>query len=347
MDLFRVDEFMKSFDAYLEDLSNWYIRRNRRRFWKSEDDNDKNAAYATLYNVLTHTIKLAGPVLPFVSETIYQNLVRNSEIEAVESLHLCDYPKPDESWIDLDLIANVDSLKKLVELGRSARNQSNQKIRQPLSKVSFAVENDQIALFIMNNQDVVLDELNVKSIERITEADQLISYRIKPNLRTLGQKYGKGLAEIKILLEQSNPIDLVENIKSTGEINLKNGEYYLTRDDIFIETKAEEGFAAASDSGITVGLSLELTEDLILEGIVRDVVRSVQNMRKDAGFAVEDRIEISWDLDGQIADAVGKFSTYFRNETLTNIISEKIENADYSGSVKLNEKMFNIDLKKI
>jgi isoleucyl-tRNA synthetase len=347
MDLFRVDEFMKSFDAYLEDLSNWYIRRNRRRFWKSEDDNDKNAAYATLYYVLTHTIKLAGPVLPFISETIYQNLVRNSEIEAVESLHLCDYPKPDESWIDLDLIANVDSLKKLVELGRSARNQSNQKIRQPLSKVSFAVENDQIALFIMKNQDVVLDELNVKSIERITEADQLISYRIKPNLRTLGQKYGKGLAEIKILLEQSNPIDLVENIKSTGEINLKNGEYYLTRDDIFIETKAEEGFAAASDSGITVGLSLELTEDLILEGIVRDVVRSVQNMRKDAGFAVEDRIEISWDLDGQTADAVGKFSAYFRNETLTNNILEKIENADYSGSVELNEKMFIINLKKI
>ena len=347
MDLFRVDEFMKSFDAYLEDLSNWYIRRNRRRFWKSEDDNDKNAAYATLYNVLTHTIKLAGPVLPFVSETIYQNLVRNSEIEAVESLHLCDYPKPDESWIDLDLIANVDSLKKLVELGRSARNQSNQKIRQPLSKVSFAVENDQIALFIMKNQDVVLDELNVKSIERITEADQLISYRIKPNLRTLGQKYGKGLAEIKILLEQSDPIDLVESIQSTGEINLKNGEYSLTRDDIFIETKAEEGFAAASDSGLTVGLSLELTEDLILEGIVRDVVRSVQNMRKDAGFAVEDRIEISWDLDGKIDDAVGKFSTYFRNETLTNNISEKIENADYSGSFEINEKMFTIDLKKI
>jgi isoleucyl-tRNA synthetase len=347
MDLFRVDEFMRSFEAYLEDLSNWYIRRNRRRFWKSEDDNDKNAAYATLYYVLTHTIKLAGPVLPFVSETIYQNLVRNSEIEAVESIHLCDYPKPDESWIDLDLIANVDSLKKLVELGRSARNQSNQKIRQPLSKVSFAVENDQIALFIMNNQDVVLDELNVKSIERITEADQLISYRIKPNLRTLGQKYGKGLAEIKILLEQSNPIDLIKNIQSTGEINLKNGEYFLTRDDIFIETKAEEGFAAASDSGITVGLSLELTEDLILEGIVRDVVRSVQNMRKEAGFAVEDRIEISWDLDGQIAEAVGKFDVYFRNETLTNIISEKIENADYSGSVELNEKMFIINLKKI
>ncbi|MEC9049324.1 MAG: isoleucine--tRNA ligase, partial [Candidatus Neomarinimicrobiota bacterium] len=347
MDLFRVDEFMRSFETFLEDLSNWYIRRNRRRFWKSEDDNDKNAAYSTLYYVLTHTIKLIGPVLPFVSETIYQNLVRNSEKEAAESIHLCDYPTSDASWIDLDLITNVDSLKKLVELGRSARNQSNQKIRQPLSKVSFAVENDQIALFIMNNQDIVLDELNVKSIERITKADQLISYRVKPNLRTLGQKYGKGLAEIKILLEQSDPIDLVESIQSTGEINLKNGEYSLTRDDIFIETKAEEGFAAASDSGLTVGLSLELSEDLILEGIVRDVVRSVQNMRKDAGFAVEDRIEISWDLDGQIAEAVGKFNTYFQNETLTNNISEKIENADYSGSFEINEKMFIINIKKI
>ena len=207
-------------------------------------------------------------------------MVRNSEIEAAESIHLCDYPTPDASWIDLDLITNVDSLKKLVELGRSSRNQSNQKIRQPLSKVSFAVENDQIALFIMNNQDVVLDELNVKSIERITEADQLISYRIKPNLRTLGQKYGKGLAEIKILLEETDPIDLVENIQSTGEINLKNGEYFLTRDDVFIETKAEKGFAAASDSGLTVGLSLELTEDLILEGIVRDLVRSGASQEK-------------------------------------------------------------------
>ena len=347
LDDFRVDHFMKKFEIFLEDLSNWYVRRNRRRFWKSEDDADKNTAYATLYHVLTNTIKTIAPILPFVSETIYQNLVRNSESQARESVHLCDYPEPDESFIDLDLIENVDALKKLVELGRSARNQSNQKIRQPLAKASYAVESDTIVAFVEENKDVILDELNVKSIERLTEAGQLISYQIKPNLRSLGQKYGKGLADIRNLLNQSNPTELVTEIQNSGEITLNKGEFVLSRDDVIIETEAEEGFAAASDSGITVGLSLELTEDLILEGIVRDLVRSVQNMRKDAGFAVEDRIKISWDLDGQIAAAVGKFDAYFRNETLTNSITDTLQNPDHSDSVELTEKTYTINLKRI
>ena len=186
MDEFRVDQFMKSFQVFLEELSNWYVRRNRRRFWKSEDDQDKNSAYATLYYVLTHTVRAIAPVLPFVSETIYQNLVRNSENTTVESVHLWDFPVADETWIDQNLVRNVDALKKCVELGRSARSQSNIKIRQPLSKVSYAIEDNRIAAFFEENQAVVLDELNVKSMERITETDRLISYRIKPNLRTLG-----------------------------------------------------------------------------------------------------------------------------------------------------------------
>ena len=347
LDEFRVDGFMRSFDTFLEDLSNWYVRRNRRRFWKSEDDHDKNTAYATLYHVLTHIIRITAPILPFVSETIYQNLVRNSENDMPDSVHLCNYPEFDESWVDLELIKNVDAMKKLVELGRSARNQSNQKIRQPLARVSYAVESNAIAQFIEENKEIVLDELNVKAIERITEADQLISYRIKPNLRTLGQKYGKGLAEIRSLLETAIVAELVSEIQSTHSIILKGGEYFLTREDVFIETVAEEGFAAASDSGITVSLSLELSEDLILEGMVRDIVRVVQNFRKDAGFAVEDRIEISWDLDGQIASAVGKFNTYFRKETLTNNIKERIENADFTGSVEIKEQTYTINLKKI
>ena len=347
LDEFRVDGFMRSFDTFLEDLSNWYVRRNRRRFWKSEDDHDKNTAYATLYHVLTHIIRITAPILPFVSETIYQNLVRNSENDMPDSVHLCNYPEFDESWVDLELIKNVDAMKKLVELGRSARNRSNQKIRQPLARVSYAVESNAIAQFIEENKEIVLDELNVKAIERITEADQLISYRIKPNLRTLGQKYGKGLAEIRSLLKTAIVAELVSEIQSTHSIILKGGEYFLTREDVFIETVAEEGFAAASDSGITVSLSLELSEDLILEGMVRDIVRVVQNFRKDAGFAVEDRIEISWDLDGQIASAVGKFNTYFRKETLTNNIKERIENADFTGSVEIKEQTYTINLKKI
>ena len=346
MDEFRVDNFMRSFEEFLEDLSNWYIRRNRRRFWKSEDDDDKNTAYATLYHVLTNTVRVIAPVLPFVSEKIYQNLVRNSETDMPESVHLCDYPEADNSWIDQELINNVDALKKLVELGRSARSQYNQKVRQPLSKVSFAVEDNSLASFFDENQSIILDELNVKSIERITEADKLIVYKIKPNLRTLGKKYGKGLAEIRTLLGKSDSNQLVSDIQETGIINLKNGLYCLEREDIFIETEAMEGFAAASEGGITVGLTLDLTKELIMEGLVRDVVRSVQTMRKEAGFSVEDRIEIFWDLDGQIVEAVGKFDTYFRNETLTNKIDDEIREGDYSGKFEFNEKRYTIVLKK-
>ena len=155
---------MKKFEVFLEELSNWYIRRNRRRFWKSEDDNDKKAAYQVLYEVLVSSIKILAPVLPFVTENIYQNLVRNLSNDAPESIHLCDYPKANESKIDSDLIEKIDALRKLVEYGRSARNKANIKIRQPLSKLSFHINDDNIADFIIDQQSIVLDELNVKTL---------------------------------------------------------------------------------------------------------------------------------------------------------------------------------------
>ena len=346
MDDFRVDKFMKSFEIFLEELSNWYVRRNRRRFWKSEDDQDKKSAYATLYHVLTNTIKSIAPVLPFISENIYQNLVVNSEEKYPESVHLCDYPLSDDSWIDKDLISNVDALKKCVELGRSARSKSKIKIRQPLSKVSFAIEDNQVAQFFLDNKDIILDELNVKSVERITEAGQLISYKVKPNLRTLGQKYGKGLSDIKIALSELEPNSIVSKIQTENKLVLCDGKYVLLRDDIFIETIATEGFIAESGSGITVGLSLDLTKELKMEGLVRDVVRLVQTMRKNAGFAVEDRIKISWDFDGHILEALGKFDNYFKLETLTNNIEESFDSFDYKEVVEINGKQYKIKLKR-
>ena len=346
MDEFRVDHFMRSFEIFLEELSNWYVRRSRRRFWKSEDDQDKHSAYASLYHVLTHLVRSIAPVLPFVSETIYQNLVVNSEVDAIESVHLCDYPDADESWIDLDLIKNVDALKKCVELGRSARSHSNIKIRQPLSKVFYALEDDKVAKFFQENEEIILDELNVKTMERITESDKLISYNIKPNLRTLGQKYGKGLAEIKELLAKADMNQMVNTLQQEDHIALENNKYILDRDDVFIETQAMEGLLAESGEGITVGISTELNEDLILEGLVRDVVRSVQSMRKNAGFAVEDRIEISWDFDGKIAKALGKFEGYFITETLTNKIRDDIKNFDHMEDLELSGKNYKIKLKK-
>jgi isoleucyl-tRNA synthetase len=175
-----------------------------------------------------------------------------------------------------------------------------------------------------------IEELNVKAIERITEKDDLIKYAIKPNLRTLGKKYGRGLSEIKELLNKNNPSELVLSLQSDGEISLNDGKYILLKEDIFIETEATSGFAAASDSGITVGLQIELTEDLILEGIVRDVVRKVQSMRKNAGYAVQDRIKVSWDFDGEILKAVTKFKEYFCTETLTKDIKRSLSDEDYS-----------------
>ena len=347
LDRYRVDGLIKYLEQFLEDLSNWYIRRNRRRFWKSEDDLDKNIAYGTLYQVLTLMIRTIAPILPFVTEKIYQNLVKNSIKGAPESVHLCDYPIADEKWIDKDLINKVDTLKKLVEIGRSARNQSNQKIRQPLAAVYYAIEDNRIAEFIEEHRSIVLDELNVKSINRITDADQLISYNVKPNLRTLGKKYGKGLANIRNLLENSSDVDLVNELQHQDNIKLQNGEFILTRDDVFIETLPAEGFAAISDKGITVGLSLELTDELVMEGLVRDLVRMVQTLRKDAGFAVEDRIEISWELDGEFARAIGKFRDYFMAETLTNQIKGIIDSPDYSGTIHINEKSFLVNMKKL
>ena len=344
---FNVSILMKSFDGFLEDLSNWYIRRNRRRFWKTEDDEDKNIAYTTLYHVLNYSIRILAPVLPFMTEMIYQNLVRNSEVNALESVHHCDYPEPDDKWMNKDLIQKIDSLKKLIELGRSARNQSNYKIRQPLPKLSFAVESNDIAEFVFENQDIVLDELNVKNIERITESDNLISYHIKPNLRTLGTKYGNGLSEIRRILESESASEMVREIQSNDILKLKGGKYEITRDDLFIETVAEKGFVAASDRGITVSLSLDLTYELLQEGIVRDIVRMVQNLRKDAGFSVEDRIELSWDIDGEIKVALSKFRSYFCEETLTVGIRENLEKIDYEDKIRINEKEFIIKLKKI
>ena len=349
MDQYNVFIFMKLFELFLDDVSNWYVRRNRRRFWKSEDDSDKKAAYATLYHVLVNTIKCLSPILPFTTETVYQNLVKHMHSDTCESVHLTDFPDENEKWINDDLIKKVDTLKKLVELGRSARSDSNQKIRQPLAKVLFALEDDDLANFIIENQGIILDELNVKGIERITNADELITYKIRPNLKTLGQRYGSGLPIIRALLESSAEDKWINEFQRFGQIKIgtQDGEFILEKDDIFIDTIADEGFSAASGSGLTVGLSLELTRELVQEGIVRDMVRQVQNLRRDANLAVEDRIRVFWDLDGGIASALGKFRTYFCSETLTKSIGRKFKKGDHHGIIEIQGEQIKIGIEKV
>ena len=345
-DNYKISDLMKFFDIYLDDLSNWYIRRNRRRFWKSDNDEDKNTAYMTLFLVLSDVIKILSPVIPFVTEKIYQNLVRNSIKNSPESVHLCDFPTVDDKWTEDNLILEVDSMKKVIELGRSGRNESGIKVRQPLSTLYYALENDKIASFIERHDKIIKDELNVKTVIRINEDDDLISYKIKPNLKTLGPKYGKGLAEIRNLLDSNSANDLVKEMQSEEMINLRNGKYILYRQDVFIETIANDDSIAVSDQGITVSLVLELSDDLIEEGRVREIVRIIQNFRKDASFAVDDRIIICWNLGGKIKTAFSKFKEYFYEETLTIDIVEDLKEYDFEGRFKIDGREFLAKIKR-
>ena len=211
---FSSETMMKKFELFLDELSNWYIRRSRRRFWKSEDDTDKQAAYVVLYEVLINTIKILAPVLPFVTENMYQNLVKNIDKTMPESVHLCNYPKSDESKIDLLLMGKVDALRKIIELGRSARNKANIKIRQPLAELAFTTNDDDVFNFVIDQQQVVLYELKIKKINRVEHETQLIKYIVKPNLPLLGQKYGSDLKTIKVKLTNIDQDDLLKQIRN-------------------------------------------------------------------------------------------------------------------------------------
>ena len=349
MDQFRSDLLMKNFDLFLDELSNWYIRRSRRRFWKSEDDGDKQAAYVVLYEVLSNVIKILAPVLPFVTENIFQNLVRNLDSVAPESVHLCDYPVADESKIDTALMDNVDALRRVVELGRSARNKGNLKIRQPLAKLTFTVKNDAIADFIFDQQSVVLDELNIKAITRAEVESELIRYKVKPNLPLLGQKFGKELPAIRNHLNDADGAEVLAEIRSNKsyKMNLNGESISIGRDDLLIEAESAEGFTSSGDDNVTVGLTIKLTEELVQEGIVRDVIRQVQTMRKNANFAVEDRIIIYGLLDGPVGEAIRSFEGFFKNEVLAVELIEEDQSGEFSDSFLIGDQKIEFGLKRV
>ena len=329
----------RAITEFVDKLSNWYIRRSRERFWGSEESDDKISAYKTLYEVLVGLSKLIAPFVPFISEEIYQNLVRNLDKNAPESVHFCSYPKADESMIDASLNDGMNKVLEIVLLGRACRSASNVKNRQPLSKVLICT-NEKLHL---GEELVALikDELNVENLKVLQNADEFVSYEIKPQLRTVGPKYGKALNGIKEYLSSIDPVQAVGKVRKGENLEFDFGEQHITlsQEDLLITLKNKEGYSSETNGQITVVLDTALNEELIEKGIVKEFVSKIQNLRKESGFEVVNHIKIELDGDEKLVNMLLKYQEQIKKGTLSDIVI-----VGQSGESSLD---FEFDYKKI
>jgi len=310
---YRITEPASAIQAFVDELSNWYVRRCRSRFWGKGMAGDKEAAFATLYHVLVTLSKVCAPFIPFMSEEIYQNLVVNNVPGAVESVHLCDFPLCDETMIDKDMEEQMEALREVVTLGLSCRNAANMKVRQPSAHLYVKG-----AAFSEDYQALCEDELNVKEVVFTDDARAFTTYLLKPQMRTVGPKYGKLLSKIKQALLDMDGNEAVDAFHrgETIRFQVDGNEVELSETDVLTEPMQKPGFVAQEDRGVTVVLDTNLTEALIAEGYAREVVSKLQNMRKDAGFEVTDRIDVRYTCDDKLAQAIEDGRTMIQNGTL-------------------------------
>ena len=314
---YQVFHLMSEATIFLDNLSNWYIRRNRRRFWKSENDFDKTAAYSTLYQILINFVKVMAPVVPFVSDKIYTNLISGRNKSEVDSVHLCDFPSVGEVDIDEEIINEIDTVIQIVSLSRSARNKANIKIRQPLAELAVYAD-DNIQNITKNNQNEILEELNIKTLKFVVNESDLVQYNVKPDFPTLGKKYGKDISRITAYLNDVDNEKLVQIVKSGKSLMIPGteGELEILPDELILEEIPVKGYGISSGKNIIVGVCTEISEELKQEGLVRDLIRQVQNLRKDSGLKVEDRIEIEINGSTELNNAVESYESYFMDEVL-------------------------------
>ena len=289
---YRIPEAARALQEFVDDMSNWYVRRSRERFWAKGMEQDKINAYMTLYTTLVEVAKVAAPMIPFMTEEIYQNLVRSINADAPESIHLCDFPVADEAAIDKELEANMENVLKLVVMGRACRNTANIKNRQPIGQMYVKAEFDLPEFY----QEIVTEELNVKAVTFTQEVRDFTSYSFKPQLKTVGPKYGKLLGGIRGALSSIDGNAAMDELNEKGSLTLDiNGqEVVLLLEDLLIESAQMEGYVSENDNGITVVLDTNLTEELLEEGFVREIISKVQTMRKEADFEVMDKIAITY-----------------------------------------------------
>ena len=309
----------RAIESFVDDLSNWYIRRNRRRFWKTERGVEQpDAAFLTLWECLVGLAKLMAPITPFLAEELYQNLVRSVDASAPESVHLCDYPVVDEVAVDRQLLDDMATVMRVVSLGRAARTRAQLKVRQPLARALVKVRGSGEGASLERLGDQVLDELNVKEIEVIQRADDLVSYGIRPNLPRLGPRFGRQLGAIRQALARLDPVEVAHAVSEDRSVSLvlDGATIELTPDDILVDMQPRAGFAASEEDGYLVGLDTTLTPELIQEGMARDFVRGVNDARKEAGLSVEDHIVLWHTGDAGAEAAVAAFGEAIQREVL-------------------------------
>ena len=347
-----VDEKLEHYDitaaalqieSFTDELSNWYVRRNRERFWLTELTDDKIGAYVTLYKVLTTLIKVAAPFVPFMTDEIYQNLVVGLDKEAPESVHLCLWPEVDETAIDKELEKEMDLAYKIVKLGRSARNSANIKNRQPLSKMLISV--DTLPKYY---GDIVKEELNVKAIELGAEMSEYVNFEIKPNLPILGKEYGKLIPKIKEEIAKKNQMDLANTVKNGGieYIEIEDTQIELNSENLLITMQGKEGFAFSGEGEIGVVLDTHITDELRKEGYVREILSKVQNMRKDKGFEVLDNINLYVSGNEMLENVIKENEELIKHDTLAVKVVYDEQKLEYT-ETNINGETLNIDVEKI
>jgi len=305
-------------EPFLEDLTNWYVRRSRRRFWKSEQDVDKNTAYATLYHVLVKLARILAPLTPFITEVMYQNLVTSVNAKAFESIHHTQWPEADQDALNDKLVEQMALARQIASLGLGARSQSGIKVRQPLSKVLVHVREGQTGL-PEDLIDIVSDELNVKAFEFVHDTESLVSFRILPNNKLLGPKYGSRFPMVQNALSTIDPARVAGLVESGEGLTIEvNGESFeLTPEEILVNTEPAEGLAVVADKYVTVAINAVITPNLRSEGLAREVVRRIQSMRKNADFNIEDRITTYYLAEGDLSEVFTSWDDYIKTETLS------------------------------
>ena len=341
---YKIPEAARALQEFVDEMSNWYVRRSRERFWAKGMEQDKINAYMTLYNALVTIAKTSAPMIPFMTEDMYQNLVRSVDKDAPESIHLCDFPTVNEAWIDKDLEADMKELLEIVVLGRACRNTANIKNRQPIGTMYVKAEKKMGEFYT----DIIADELNVKEVKFADDVESFISYSFKPQLRTVGPKYGKLLGGIKQALTDIDGTAAMKELKSNGvlKLDINGNDVELTEEDLLIETAQTEGYVSESDGDTSVVLDTNLTPELIEEGFVREIISKIQTMRKEAGFEVMDKIKVYAHGNDKIQEVMKAHEDEIKSE----VLADEMVLGETDGYVKewnINKEAVTMGVKKL